>query len=341
MDNLSIRDRMALYLEFKGISDYRFEKDLGLSKGYWNKAKNPTSEIVGKFVGFYTDISPEWLLRGNGEMTKRSTNQELSTDIYSSDIEAAFLGDENMKSAILQRIIGFSESVFLSKKKFAEAIGMEQTTVNNQLIGKRGLSIDLVLSVLASFPDISAEWLLRGNGNMKISEKDSVYPRISMESYDNDETADQSINERINIVMRECNYRSVNQLANKIGVARTSLNDIVKNNAEPKYSTISKILEAEPSISAEWLLRGKGEMTKQPTNQETPVSTNNSDMESAFLKKEAFYLRQMNERLDDLIKANETIENLKEEVESLKKQLELAEQDSNKMAVNVVKHKFA
>lgn len=246
---------------------------------------------------------------------------------------------------------------------------------------------------------------------------------------------EQSINERISMVMREYNYRSVNQLANKIGVARTSLNDIVKNNAEPKYSTISKILEAEPSISAEWLLRGKGEMTKQgtnqelsagggnsdteatfsvnenpvkrrikeaiefrktsinaiskvigvkqntlsrqintdnpiplsnvlllidaleidpswlltgkgemtkqPTNQEIPVSTNNSDMESAFLKKEAFYLRQMNERLDDLIKANETIENLKEEVESLKKRLELAEQDSNKMAVSAVKHKFA
>lgn len=152
-----------------------------------------------------------------------------------------------MKNTVLQRIIDFSESRFLSKKKFAEAIGMEQTTVNNQLIGKRGLSIDLVLSVLDTFKDVSAEWLLRG----------------------------------------------------------------------------------------------KGEMTKQPTNQEAPVSTNNSDMESAFLKKEAFYLRQMNERLDDLIKANETIENLKEEVESLKKRLELAEQDSNKMAVNVVKHKFA
>lgn len=152
-----------------------------------------------------------------------------------------------MKNTVLQRIIDFSESRFLSKKKFAEAIGMEQTTVNNQLIGKRGLSIDLVLSVLDTFKDVSAEWLLRG----------------------------------------------------------------------------------------------KGEMTKQPTNQEIPVSTNNSDMESAFLKKEAFYLRQMNERLDDLIKANETIENLKEEVESLKKRLELAEQDSNKMAVSAVKHKFA
>lgn len=74
---------------------------------------------------------------------------------------------------------------------------------------------------------------------------------------------EQSVNERINMIIREYDYKSVNQLANKIGVARTSLNDIVKNNAEPKYSTLLKILEAEPSISAEWLLRGEGEMKKQ------------------------------------------------------------------------------
>ena len=148
-----------------------------------------------------------------------------------------------MQNAVLQRIIDFSESKFLSKKKFAEAIGMEQTTVNNQLIGKRGLSIDLVLSVLDTFKDISAEWLLRG----------------------------------------------------------------------------------------------KGEMTKQPADQEAPVSTN---LESAFLDKEIFYLKEINRGMDDLIKANETIRDLKKEVESLKKRLELAEQESNKMSVTAVKHKL-
>jgi hypothetical protein len=95
-----------------------------------------------------------------------------------------------------------------------------------------------------------------------------------------------------------------------------------------------------PEVSPEWLLTGNGKMTKQAADQEAPVSSNNSDMESAFLKKEAFYLRQMNERLDELIEANETIENLKEEVESLKKRLELAEQGSSKMSVTAVKHKL-
>lgn len=99
------------------------------------------------------------------------------------------LNNVDMKNTVLQRIIDFSESVFLSKKKFAEAIGMEQTTVNNQLIGKRGLSIDLVLSVLDTFKDVSAEWLLRGEGEMKkqsseIVSEDNIKIDINMDSKD-------------------------------------------------------------------------------------------------------------------------------------------------------------
>lgn len=90
----SIRGRMALYLEYKGISDYRFEKDLGLSKGYWNKAKNPTSEILEKFVGLYSDISPEWLLAGSGEMLKKPSVQGTSAQPVGLGSEREFLEKE-------------------------------------------------------------------------------------------------------------------------------------------------------------------------------------------------------------------------------------------------------
>lgn len=67
---MDIIDRIKQYLNHKGISDYRFEKTLSLSKGYINKAKNPTADILMKMCGIYTDISTEWLLRGEGEMLK-------------------------------------------------------------------------------------------------------------------------------------------------------------------------------------------------------------------------------------------------------------------------------
>ena len=71
-----------------------------------------------------------------------------------------------MKEFVLQRINELIYHSKLSKNAFANKISMEQTTVNNQLIGKRGISIDLILNILLAFPEVSSEWLLRGEGSM-------------------------------------------------------------------------------------------------------------------------------------------------------------------------------
>lgn len=71
-----------------------------------------------------------------------------------------------MKEFVLQRINELISHNELSKNAFANKISMEQTTVNNQLIGKRGISIDLILNILLAFPEVSSEWLLRGEGSM-------------------------------------------------------------------------------------------------------------------------------------------------------------------------------
>lgn len=71
-----------------------------------------------------------------------------------------------MKEFVLQRINELISHSELSKNAFANKISMEQTTVNNQLIGKRGISIDLILNILLAFPEVSSEWLLRGEGSM-------------------------------------------------------------------------------------------------------------------------------------------------------------------------------
>lgn len=53
-----------------------------------------------------------------------------------------------------------------SVREFAELIGVKQVTLNQQVVGDRKLSLDVILAILNSFEDISAEWLLRGVGNM-------------------------------------------------------------------------------------------------------------------------------------------------------------------------------
>lgn len=70
-----------------------------------------------------------------------------------------------------------------------------------------------------------------------------------------------TINERIAFIISKLGYKSKRAFAEKIGIAQTSFNDILKG-AEPKYSTLNKILIAEPLISPEWLITGEGEMLK-------------------------------------------------------------------------------
>lgn len=71
-----------------------------------------------------------------------------------------------MKTIVLQRVIAIKDYKMLSVNKFAEKVGMAQTTVNNYFIGKRAVSLELIYAVLNAFEDISAEWLLRGEGAM-------------------------------------------------------------------------------------------------------------------------------------------------------------------------------
>ncbi len=63
----------------------------------------------------------------------------------------------------------------LSRTAFSKLIGMPQTTVNNYILGIRSISFEFAERILEAFPDISAEWLMRGKGNMCISGQES-YP---------------------------------------------------------------------------------------------------------------------------------------------------------------------
>ena len=71
-----------------------------------------------------------------------------------------------MESIIIQRIRQLLEARGESINAFAAAINMKQTTVNNYFLGKRSPSFELIDSILASIPELSAEWLLRGRGSM-------------------------------------------------------------------------------------------------------------------------------------------------------------------------------
>ncbi len=71
---------------------------------------------------------------------------------------------------IVDRLSDLISASKLSVRAFAAKHGVKQQTLSNQLNRVRELSLATISSILTSDEDISAEWLLRGKGEMILGE---------------------------------------------------------------------------------------------------------------------------------------------------------------------------
>lgn len=71
-----------------------------------------------------------------------------------------------MENIVYQRVNKILNNKQVSVNALSKLAGMAQTTLNTQLRGERALSVLVIVKILEIFPDISAEWLLRGEGEM-------------------------------------------------------------------------------------------------------------------------------------------------------------------------------
>lgn len=74
-----------------------------------------------------------------------------------------------IENALTERFKELISAKSASVLDFIRLIGVAQTTLNSQLSSTKGVSSNVILLTLDTFPDVSAEWLLRGKGEMLIA----------------------------------------------------------------------------------------------------------------------------------------------------------------------------
>lgn len=65
---MNAKDRIIEYLDSKGLTIAKMESELGWGNGGFAKTKSISTEKTIEFLLKYSDVSAEWLLRGQGEM---------------------------------------------------------------------------------------------------------------------------------------------------------------------------------------------------------------------------------------------------------------------------------
>ncbi len=74
---MNIRARIIEYLNFKGISKYKFYQDLKLSNGFLDKTGAIGSDKCEQIINYYDDLSLDWLMLGIGSMLKNPALMDI------------------------------------------------------------------------------------------------------------------------------------------------------------------------------------------------------------------------------------------------------------------------
>ncbi len=65
-----------------------------------------------------------------------------------------------------------------SASSFAEKIGVQRSSISHILSGRNKPSLDFILKVLSSFPEIDLYWLFNGKGNFPSEEKNKIVEEV-------------------------------------------------------------------------------------------------------------------------------------------------------------------
>lgn len=76
---------------------------------------------------------------------------------------------KDLKQDVFNRLVTFKDSSGMTLNAFSARIGMDQSTLHYQFHGKRALSLDTILNTISAYKELSAEWLLRGRGEMVVT----------------------------------------------------------------------------------------------------------------------------------------------------------------------------
>ena len=115
----------------------------------------------------------------------------------------------------LQKVIDFYSETASS---FAEKIGVQRSSISHILSGRNKPSLDFVMKVLHSYPEVELYWLMNGKGNFpntsKISEapvsipsKSISKPQTSIPKIDSIPSSDSEI-EKIVIFYKDGTFKS-------------------------------------------------------------------------------------------------------------------------------------
>ncbi|MDR0872546.1 MAG: hypothetical protein LBN27_03630 [Prevotellaceae bacterium] len=109
-----IKKNILKYLDFKGVSKYKFYQETGITRGVLDQNNGMSEENTAKFLAYYNDVATDWLLLGRGEMLKNSNKNAILSPESSKKIplyDTSTIGGTNELMANMEGVAYPSEYI--------------------------------------------------------------------------------------------------------------------------------------------------------------------------------------------------------------------------------------
>ncbi len=109
-----IKQNILHFLENQGISKYEFYKTTGITRGVLDQKTGMSEGNIAKFLAYYTNVSPDWLFFGKGEIFIKDTElAEEPIEKYKLDSEISL---EEKIQILEDRIAELKDTIKIQKE---------------------------------------------------------------------------------------------------------------------------------------------------------------------------------------------------------------------------------
>lgn len=81
-----------------------------------------------------------------------------------------------------QRITKIYQALNISPSEFSRLVNVPHSRLNNQILGKNGVGLDTVQSIIKNIENLNPTWLLIGEGNMWLTENLNIQKSDNVEN---------------------------------------------------------------------------------------------------------------------------------------------------------------
>ena len=107
----TVKERIYEIIEAKGMNAYTFEKTCGLSNGYLKAIKEDIgSSKLELILRKFKEISPDWLLLGEGEMLRKDDNCNYQS-AHGVDISQTMINQPPNIAALIEQLRAKDEQI--------------------------------------------------------------------------------------------------------------------------------------------------------------------------------------------------------------------------------------